>query len=299
MKILLHIMKQYTLIELETYQAVVEAGSFHLAADRLSTSAATVSRRINSLESALGVRLLNRTTRNINMTEAGEQYLDDVKNILTSVECSEERIREGKVDAKGELRIAAPLSFGLKHLSPILPLFMKSHPNIHINLKLEDSQTDLQAEGIDIALRIGSNIKDSSLIATPLCSIPIVICVSPEYLNKHDKPKTIDDIQKYNFLGYSLASNNLQIRLGLNFEPQIGFVANNGDVIKEAAINGFGITALPLFMIEDDLKNGKLVTILDDHEVEPETLYMVRLSRRFTPSKVTAMVDYLKQNFQN
>ncbi|MDA7441673.1 LysR family transcriptional regulator, partial [Candidatus Pseudothioglobus singularis] len=116
-------MKQYSLIELETYQAVVEAGSFNLAADRLSTSAATVSRRISTLESALGVRLLNRTTRNINLTEAGEQYLDDVKNILESVEISEERIGEGKAEAKGELRIAAPLSFGIKHLSPVLPSF--------------------------------------------------------------------------------------------------------------------------------------------------------------------------------
>ena len=291
-------MKQYSLIELETYQAVVEAGSFNLAADRLSTSAATVSRRISTLESALGVRLLNRTTRNINLTEAGEQYLDDVKNILESVEISEERIGEGKAEAKGELRIAAPLSFGIKHLSPVLPSFMKSHPNIIINLKLEDSQTDLQAEGIDIALRVTQNIKDSSLIATPLCSIPIVICASPDYINKHGKPKSINDIQKYNFLGYSLASNNLKTRLGSNSDPRIGFVANNGDVIREAAINGFGITALPLFLIEDDLKNGKLVTIIDN-QVKPETLYAVRLSRRFTPPKVKVMVDYLRDTFKD
>ena len=291
-------MKQYSLIELETYQAVVEAGSFNLAADRLSTSAATVSRRISTLESALGVRLLNRTTRNINLTEAGEQYLDDVKNILESVEISEERIGEGKAEANGELRIAAPLSFGIKHLSPVLPSFMKSHPNIIINLKLEDSQTDLQAEGIDIALRVTQNIKDSSLIATPLCSIPIVICASPDYINKHGKPKSINDIQKYNFLGYSLASNNLKTRLGSNSDPRIGFVANNGDVIREAAINGFGITALPLFLIEDDLKNGKLVTIIDN-QVKPETLYAVRLSRRFTPTKVKVMVDYLRDTFKD
>ena len=291
-------MKQYSLIELETYQAVVEAGSFNLAADRLSTSAATVSRRISTLESALGVRLLNRTTRNINLTEAGEQYLDDVKNILESVEISEERIGECKAEAKGELRIAAPLSFGIKHLSPVLPSFMKSHPNIIINLKLEDSQTDLQAEGIDIALRVTQNIKDSSLIATPLCSIPIVICASPDYINKHGKPKSINDIQKYNFLGYSLASNNLKTRLGSNSDPRIGFVANNGDVIREAAINGFGITALPLFLIEDDLKNGKLVTIIDN-QVKPETLYAVRLSRRFTPTKVKVMVDYLRDTFKD
>ena len=291
-------MKQYSLIELETYQAVVEAGSFNLAADRLSTSAATVSRRISTLESALGVRLLNRTTRNINLTEAGEQYLEDVKNILASVESSEDRIREGKAEAKGELRIAAPLSFGIKHLSPVLPSFMKSHPNIIINLKLEDSQTDLQAEGIDIALRVTQNIKDSSLIATPLCSIPIVICASPDYINKHGKPKSINDIQKYNFLGYSLASNNLKTRLGSNSDPRIGFVANNGDVIREAAINGFGITALPLFLIEDDLKNGKLVTIIDN-QVKPETLYAVRLSRRFTPTKVKVMVDYLRDTFKD
>ena len=291
-------MKQYTFTDLETFKAVVEAGSFNLAADRLSTSAATVSRRINTLESALGVRLLNRTTRNINLTEAGEQYLDDVKNILTNVECSEDRIREGKVEPKGELRIAAPMSFGLNHLSPILPEFMDRYPDISINLKLEDSLTDLQAEGIDIALRIGKNIKDSSLIATALCHIPIVICASPEYLKANGEPKNIDELQGHSFVGYSLATNNLQIPLDLNVDPKIRFTANNGDVMRNAVINGIGITVLPLFFVEQDINDGKLISIVKDHKIEPETLYVVRLSRRFTPSKVRVMVDYLKQEFK-
>jgi len=288
----------YSLIDLKTYKAVVEAGSFNLAADRLNTSSATVSRRINSLEIALGVRLLNRTTRNVSLTEAGEQYLDDVDEILTSVECSEERLREGTSEIKGEIRISAPLSFGIKCLSPILNNFLVQYPKIDINLHLGDGYTDLQAEGIDIGIRIAKSIKDSTIIATQCGPITIVFCASPEYLKNHGTPTKLKELEHHNFLGYTLANNHQQIPLtGLNSFPRGRFKANNGESLRDAAVNGIGITALPLFIINQDLKEGRLVKILDKNQSNLENLYILRLSRRFTPAKVRFMVDHLKKEF--
>ena len=287
-------MKQYSLLDLTTYKAVIEAGSFHLAAERLNTSPATVSRRINSLELALRTRLINRTTRNLSMTEAGEQYLNDVENILTNIECSEERLRDGASEIKGELRISAPLSFGIKCLSPVLPDFLNKYPKININLNLDDGQTDLQAEGIDIGIRISKNIKDSSIVATPIGSIELGFYASPQYIKDNGKPNNIKELEAHNFLGYTLVPNNQQIPLSLNTHPKIRFKANNGEALRDAAVNGIGIVVLPLFIINDEIKEGRLVKILENHNIESETLYVIRLSRRFTPAKVRAMIDYLK-----
>jgi DNA-binding transcriptional LysR family regulator len=289
-------MKQYSLIDLESFKAVVEAGSYHLAAERLSTSSATVSRRINSLESALGVRLLNRTTRNLSLTEAGEQYLIDVNNILSDIESSEEKLIDGKTDIKGELRISAPLSFGIQKLSPILSDFLKTYPDISVNLQLEDSQTDLQAEGVDIGIRITNNIKDSTIVATPVCQIELAYVASPEYIKKYGKPKDIKDLEKHSFLEYTL--DRLKIEQ-LSLKKKNRFSANNGEALRDAAVSGHGILAIPLFIIDKELKNGSLVTVLEDCVIKPQTLYIIRLSRHFTPNKVRVMIDFLKDAFLN
>ncbi len=292
-------MKEYSLVDLKTYKAVIEAGSFHMAADRLNTSTATVSRRINILESSLGVRLINRTTRNLSLTEAGEQYLKDVEDILTTIECSEERLREGASEIKGELRISAPLSFGIKRLSPILANFLKKYPKIDINLHLGDGYTDLQAEGIDIGIRIAKSIKDSSIVATRCGGITLSFCASPEYIKENGEPKKLKDLENHNFLGYKLAHNNLQIPLpGLNSNPRARFNANNGESLRDAAVAGIGVTALPLFIINKDVEEGKLVKILEKDSTSSLSLYILRLSRRFTPAKVRFMTDHLKKEFQ-
>ena len=177
-------MQQYDLIALRTFVSVVEAGSFNRAAEHLEASAAAVSRRVSGLENALGVKLLNRTTRQVDLTEAGRQFYADVVNIIASLEEAEEKIQSGRETIKGNLRIAAPLSFGIGRIAPILPIFMKRYPELKVHLQLEDRFTDLVAEGIDVAIRIGA-LKDSTLVATRLGSIPRVFCASPEYLASH------------------------------------------------------------------------------------------------------------------
>ena len=140
------------------------------------------------------------------MTEAGEQYLNDVENILTNIECSEERLRDGASEIKGELRISAPLSFGIKCLSPVLPDFLNKYPKININLNLDDGQTDLQAEGIDIGIRISKNIKDSSIVATPIGSIELGFYASPQYIKDNGKPNNIKELEAHNFFGLHIGA---------------------------------------------------------------------------------------------
>jgi DNA-binding transcriptional LysR family regulator len=289
-------MQQYTLIDLKAFETVVEMGNFHLAADRLGSSTASVSRRVSFLEKALGVRLLNRTTRRLSLTEAGELYLEDVQNIFSVLENSEDKLRIGKTAIKGTLRIVAPMSFGIQRIAPILPEFLKNNPGINIHLQFDDRQTDLYAEGIDIALRIG-DLKDSALVATRLCSIERVICASPEYLKEHGEPIDMLDLKQHNCMIYSLANPNSE--WGINnktFRVTGQFSANNGEALSEAAIKGVGIALLPVFIIEKALKDGSLVRILNKHEIEPVSLYAVKLSRQFTPAKVKLMIDYLKSS---
>ncbi|MGB5276667.1 MAG: LysR family transcriptional regulator [Gammaproteobacteria bacterium] len=296
-------MQQYDLVGLKAFVTVVEAGSFNRAADQLEASAAAVSRRISSLESALGVKLLNRTTRQIDLTESGKQFYADVINIFESLEEAEEKIQTGRETIRGNLRIAAPLSFGVGQIAPILPDFMKRHPQLKVHLQLEDRFTDLVAEGVDVAIRIGS-LKDSTLVATRLASIPRVFCASPEYLALKGEPKKPEELSAHNCLHYSLLST----RENWNFSTSDNtrdivinapLSTNNGDVLKEAAIQGLGIAMIPTFIVEDALDDGRLRTILADYCPRPFGLYAVRPSRHFTPARVSVLIDYLRVKFDD
>ena len=293
-------MQQYDLIALRTFVSVVEAGSFNRAAEHLKASAAAVSRRVSGLENALGVKLLNRTTRQVDLTEAGRQFYADVVNIIASLEEAEEKIQSGRETIKGNLRIAAPLSFGIGRIAPILPLFMKRYPELKVHLQLEDRFTDLVAEGIDVAIRIGA-LKDSSLVATRLGSIPRVFCASPAYLSSHGEPKQPKDLSSHNCLLYSLLSTREDWGFAKGIEASgVGvdgsLSTNNGDVLKEAAIQGLGIVLMPTFIVEDALADGRLKPILQDYCPIPFSLYAVRPSRHFTPARVRILIEFLREH---
>ncbi|MBT8127755.1 MAG: LysR family transcriptional regulator [Gammaproteobacteria bacterium] len=296
-------MQQYDLVALRAFVTVVEAGGFNRAAEQLEASAAAVSRRISGLESALGVKLLNRTTRQIDLTESGRQFYADVVNIFESLAEAEDKIQTRRGTIKGNLRLAAPLSFGVGRIAPILPVFMKRHPELKVHLQLEDRFTDLVAEGVDVAIRIGA-LKDSTLVATRLASIPRVFCASPEYLALKGEPTRPEELASHHCLHYSLLST----RDNWNFSTRNKardivingpLTTNNGDVLKEAAIQGMGIAMMPTFIVEDALNDGRLQKILNAYCPEPFGLYAVRPSRRFTPAKVRALIEYLKMQFDD
>ena len=287
-------MKQYTLNDLKTFTAVIESGSFNKAADRLDTSAASVSRRVASLENALGIRLLSRTTRTLHPTDAGQRFFDDICSVLGALQESEDRLRDEKTSLTGSLRVAAPMSFGIESIAPLISQFLKLHPQLHIDLQLEDKQTDLYAEGIDLAIRIGK-LEDSSLVATKLCEIDFGYFASPEYLEKWSEPKTPQDLSNHNCLTYSLTNHARGWGLekhSINLKGT--FSANNGEALCEAAVQGLGIVALPRFIVKSALTERKLVSIMEDFVTVPAGLYAIRVSRQFTPAKVRLLIEFLK-----
>ena len=294
-------MQQYDLTELRAFVTVVETGGFNRAANQLEASAAAVSRRISSLERALGVKLLNRTTRQIDLTEAGKQYYADIVRIIESLEEAEEKLQTGRETLRGSLRVAAPVTFGVGRIAPILPAFMKRHPDLRVHLQLDDSFTDLVAEGVDLAIRIGA-LKDSTLVATRLAPVPRIFCASPDYLAEYGEPTRPEQLSQHNCLNYSLISTRENWSFAMDDETQYVQIngtlsTNNGDVLKEAAIQGLGIMLTPTFIVEDAITDGRLKAILTDHSPAPFGLYAVRPSRHFTPARVNAFITYLKERF--
>ncbi len=291
-------MQQYDLVALRSFISVVDAGSFNQAAQLLNTSTAAVSRRVSGLESALDVRLLNRTTRRVELTEAGQQFYQDVVNIFQSLDEAQERIQTGSQHLKGSLRISAPLSFGITSLTPILTGFMKLHPELKLHLQLEDHRTNFVADGIDVGIRIG-RLEDSTLVALPITKVSAIFCAAPSYLKQHGKPNTPEELIKHNCLRYSLVSPKyvwLNPHDGVQHSIDINgtLTCNNGNALKEAAIEGVGVLQLPMFIVDDAIEKGQLVEILSEYKPEPFGLYAVKLSRKFTSAKVNAFIAYLK-----
>ena len=288
--------------ELEVFVAVVEACGFSAAAKRLEATPAAVSRRIKGLEQRLGVRLLQRTTRKIRLTEAGELYFREVRAMLADLRAVEQRLDEVTGQATGELRIAAPMSFGQRRLAPLLPQFALAHPKLSISLILEDRETDIVGEGFDLALRIAYP-SDSSFVSRPITTIPRYLVASPDYIARRGKPNSPEDLLQHNCLHYSVISEREEWSFGGSIREESilvkgSYCANNGDVLAEAAIQGLGITLLPDFIIDEAIAEGRLVRILEDWERAPLTLSVLYPSRRHVPAKTRLLIEYLITNLQ-
>ena len=289
-------MQQYDFIALRSFVAVVEVGSFKGAAEFLQVSTAAISRRVSGLEADMGVKLLNRTTRQIDLTQAGRQFYQEVIEIFISLEQACEKVQLGTQTIKGTLRIAAPLSFGISKLSPALPEFMLRYPQIDVQLQLSEGMTDLVADGIDVAIRIGK-LQDSSLVASHICDIERVFCASADYIQRFGEPMTLSALAGHNWLQYSLVNTKEAWRIvdGKPLNLSGSLVSNNGDVLKDAMIRGLGITLLPKFIVEQALTQGVLQEILVAHKPEPLGLFALRPSRKYTPSKVKVLIDFLRE----
>ncbi|WP_085296738.1 LysR family transcriptional regulator [Cognaticolwellia mytili] len=291
-------MQQYDLVALRSFIAVVDTGSFNQAAELLNASTAAVSRRVSGLEAALDVRLLNRTTRRVELTEAGQQFYQDVVNVFQSLDEAQERIQSRSQNLKGNLRISAPLSFGVTSLNLILTGFMKLHPELKIHLQLEDHRTDFVAEGIDVGIRIG-RLENSTLVALPITNISAVFCAAPSYLKEYGEPKVPEDLLNHNCLRYSLTDPKLgwiveENGVERSIDVSGTLTCNNGNALKEAAIEGLGVLYSPDFIIGDAIKNGQLIEVLSGYKSDGIGLYAIKLSRKFTSAKVIAFIDYLK-----
>ena len=283
---------------MKAFVTVAEEGSFTKAAEKMGTSNQLVSKYVSQLEERLGIRLFNRTTRSVHLTQEGEQCLQHAMHILESVHDMENHFGQLQNIAKGILHISAPASFSTLHLAPLIRDFKKQFPEVGINLELNDRKVDVIEEGFDIALRIG-NLKSSSLIAKKIAPIRLVLCASPEYLKKYGKPNHPQELIPAHFLQYSYMdvtpSKNLLMETLRShvLKKQSGLVANNGEILMTAAIAGEGYILQPTFIVGDALKAGKLETILNRYELEPIGLYAVYPHRKLLAPKLRAFIDFI------
>ncbi len=276
---------------------VVAERGFSAAAARLEITTAAVSRRIKALEQRLGVRLLHRTTRRVQLTEAGELYYREVRRLLEDLAGVEQQLADVTGQPVGELRIVAPMSFGQRRLAPALARFAAAHPKLRVTLKLEDRETDIVAEGFDVALRIAYPA-DSSYVARPIGSVPRYLCASPDYLARRGAPQSPRDLLNHDCLHYSVISEREEWTFnGPDGEETLAirgvFCSNNGDVLAEAAGQGLGVTLLPDFIVGEALADGRLVRVLTAYERTPLTLFALYPSRHFVPAKTRLFIDHM------
>lgn len=275
---------------MKTFVAVVDAGSFSGGADTLAISPQLVSKYIAQLEQHLNVRLLNRTTRRLHLTEAGQQYYQRAQLILEDIEDLECQLTDMQNQASGTLRISAPVSFAIRHLPSVLQQYQQQHPQVSIDLQLNDRKVDIVEEGFDIALRVGQ-LASSSLIAKRLAPIRLVYCASPDYLAKHGTPQSPAELSGHNFLAYSYM--DIKLPIGSNST----FRSNNGDVLTAAAAGGAGIVLQPTFIANDAIRRGELSVIMPEHEPEPIALYAVYAHRQLLASKVASFIQFASTVF--
>lgn len=286
---------------MRTFVTVVNEGSFTSAADRLAMSPQLASKYVSQLEQHLGVRLLNRTTRKLHLTEAGARYHQHAQQVLDDINDMENQLGDLQTQARGLLRISAPVSFATRHMARLLSDFQSAHPDVGIDLQLNDRKVDIVEEGFDIALRIG-HLKSSSLIAKRIAPVRLVLCASPDYLAKYGTPESPDELTNHRYLQYSYLDPEASPAVLKGFhgsarDSSRDMISNNGDVLVAAAIAGAGIALQPTFISGAAIKEGALQIILPDDEPEPMSLYAVYAHRQLLASKVRSFIDFIDGYF--
>ena len=289
------------LTALKVFRVVCELGSFSGAARKLRLSNAGVSKNVRELEEELGVRLLERTTRRVRMTEAGEAYLRRASVILDELRALDAETKDQGGTARGRLRVAAPMSLGIAQLAPVVGDFLVEHPELNVELEMNDRYVDLIAEGFDVALR-GGHLSDSSLLARRLCAIDRTLCASPAYLRKHGRPKKPRDLARHRCLIYSLAKSPTRwtfIRQSRRVTVEVGgpLNVNSSLALAGAASAGAGVALLPQIAARDALASGRLEALLPGWNAEPQSLFAVYPRHHQVSLRVRLFVDYLAARF--
>src|SRR5574340_523475 len=286
--------------DMQVYVSVVESGSISAAAERLNLAKSAVSRRLAELEARLGVSLIQRTTRRLNLTDSGRDYYTRCVAILADVEEAESAVSQAHGALRGRLKVALPLAFGLLHLAPLIQDFMAQHPDVRFELDFNDRQVDLMQEGFDLAIRIAS-LEDSSLIARRLAPIRHVVCASPRYLARHGTPRAAADLALHACLAYSNVRDpglwNYRGRAG---EPgqvrvPVRLAASSGEFLLRAAVAAEGLVQLPTFYPHEALRTGQLVQLLADHAWPELAAYAVYPLTRHLSSRARALIDFLAE----
>jgi len=287
--------------DMSIFARVVEAGSITKAAEQLNLAKSAVSKRLSALEQRLGQKLITRTTRRSNLTDAGKTYYQRSKLILDEVAELNNQATFAHQSLSGSLKISVPVSFGLMYLADALDDFIKLYPDIHLQVNFSDHAVDLIESGYDLAIRIG-NLNNSSLQARKLAPIKQLLCASPTYLSKYGNPKSHNDLVHHKFLRYdniSMLGINLLDNSGqtINVQRNNYYSANNGDFLAKLAKSGHGILQTPNFFVWKAIQEGELVPILEQYKLAQLDAYAVYPANRHLPQKVRVLIDYLVEYF--
>ncbi|WP_299491790.1 LysR family transcriptional regulator [uncultured Shewanella sp.] len=292
--------------DMTVFTRVVEAGSITRAAEQLNMAKSAISKRLSELENRLGIKLITRTTRQSSITEAGQTYYQRCKLIIDEVEEMNCHVSSQVRSLQGTLKIAAPLSFGIHHLTPVLDIFMQQHPELTLEVDFSDRKVDIVEQGVDLAFRITQPyrpiIDDSRLQARNIVPIKHILCASPGYLAKHGTPHTLEALKKHQLLKYQHTNNSgllLTDKNGKQHKLQLEahFTANNGEVLKYLAESDHGIVDLPTFITWQAIKNKTLVPVLPDYQLVELQAYALYPENRYLPLKVRRLIDFLIERF--
>lgn len=286
---------------MRVFTYVVDAGSFAKAADKLDLSRGMTSRYVAQIERHLGVRLLNRTTRQLSLTEAGEDYFQRATQVLALVDEAEHAATRDVAQPSGTLRINTSVAFGARHGGEAINAYLQRYPEVRVNLTLNDRVVDLVEEGFDVAVRIARRV-DPGLVARRITRARMVACASPEYLRKHGMPKSPAQLVQHNCLTYAYAGlhNDWHFMHGKreqSVKVSGNLHGNNGHLLAHAAVGGLGVIVQPTFLVYELLQQRKLVRVLEGWEAEALTIFAVYPSRQFLPPKVRTFIDFMVQRF--
>lgn len=287
--------------EMAIFARVVSAGSLSAAARELGLSPALVSRRLAALESRLGARLINRTTRSLHLTDDGATYYEACARVLADIEEADATVSAGRVEPRGTLRVALPASFGHQHIAPLIPRFAERYPQIQLALSLSDRTVNLIEEGFDLAVRI-AHLEDSSLTARKLAPNRRVVCASPGYLARHGTPRTPDELARHNCLTTTDFAMNWDYK-GPDGKPGSvrvtgRYSCDNWEVLREWALAGLGIALKSTWDVHRLLVDGSLVEVCTGYTFHSDVaIYAVYPSRRFLPAKTRVFIEFLAESF--
>lgn len=291
------------LAHMRVFRAVVERDSFSKAALELNQSAAAISKQVRQLEERLGTLLLVRTTRRMSLSDGGRAYYLECCRLLDEIAALEAATRGCAGKVAGRLRVNAPLSFGLKVLSPLLPVFMQRYPEIQPELTLDDRLRDVVGEGYDVSLRIRAALADSSLVARRLGEVEQMICAAPAYLARRGTPQRALDLHGHDCLAYRLADSPGIWQLdgpegASNIVLPVRFSADSSLLLADMLVAGIGVGALPSFVAAPLLASGVLARVLPSHAMARRGVYALTPDGRHVPQKVRAFCDFLAQELQ-
>ena len=290
-----------TLTRMRSFADVVREGGYSAAARATGRSKAILSKDVRELEDYLGVRLLTRTTRSVALTEAGQTYFDEAVALLVSLDGLQERIREQGDVPRGPLRVSAPRTYSEGLLGEVIMAFAKAYPEVQLDVVFEDRFIDMVSERFDVAIRI-SELEDSSLIARKLAPFRIVVCATPELLERYGTPMAIEDISKVP----AVVDSNHRVKGAWSFDTPEGrrsvrvqerMSVNAPHAVRMAAVEGLGFCQIPYLSVRKDLEAGRLVPVLEEFELKGVGIYAVYAERRHMTLKLRAFVDYLADQF--